>query len=59
VIEKGDYPDWLPMKEKIDKLIALVDLNEVDKQNKLNEIEKVLFYFNSQVREINQSDPNK
>ena len=47
------------MKEKIDKLIALVDLNEVDKQNKLNEIEKVLFYFNSQVREINQSDPNK
>ena len=44
------------MKDQVDKLISLVDLNEVDK---LNEIEKVLLYFNTKVLEIQQIDPNK
>lgn len=47
---KSDYPEWLPMKNEIDKLISLVDLNEVEKLKKFNEIEEILHYFNTKVR---------
>ena len=28
---RSEYPEWLPMKDQVDKLISLVDLNEVNK----------------------------
>jgi len=56
---KIDYPELLPMKNHIDKLISLIDLNEIEKQNKINEIEKVLLYFNTKVSEIYNFDTIK
>lgn len=54
---KNEYPLWLPHKDYVDKLISLVYLSELDYNNKIYEIEKVLQYFNSKVRSIKNTQP--
>jgi hypothetical protein len=49
-----DKLEWLPNKDKLDKIIELANLQNETRglPYKLNLIEKMIFYFNEKVREI-------